>query len=76
MFRVPEVEITRPYYDATDRIRAHYLTEAMINATYRVGGRLVYVDDIPSNLMGGRRIVWRFSFETTDEAKAFDTRFD
>ena len=74
MHSVPEVEITRPYADPTERIEAQYLFAQMITIARYVRGQLVFVDD--SLMSGKRRIIWRFKFRNRAEALAFDKEFD
>lgn len=73
MHRVPEVEISRLYADATARIDAHYFIVEMLKFARPLEGILVYVDD--SVVTGRRRIVWRFKFNSDANAKKFDSEF-
>lgn len=80
MFRIPEVQIERPFRDPQDRINAMLDFEGMrewsyTDATFPVHGfvdnaRLVYC-----NVKNGV-IVWKFAFKNRYSAIAFDQTFD
>lgn len=73
MHRVPEVEITRLYDDATQRIDAQLLVASMIPYAQDMKGELVYVGK--DMVKGKVVIVWRFKFRSRGAAQAFDAEY-
>ena len=71
MHRVPEVEITRRFTDATMRRRAIWLGTEMVEKAHVMGGELMYAD-----VISDRQMVWRFKFLNRDTAIAFNKEFD
>lgn len=72
MFRVPEVEIERPFRDPQHRIDAMnaFLCMTDYSVGLNGGGRLVYCQ------VANGVITWKFSFGSTADAIAFDEGFE
>lgn len=80
MFRIPEVQIERPFRDPQDRINAMLDFEGMrgwsyIDSASPIHGFVNNARLIYCNVKNGV-IVWKFAFQTRQAAISFDETFD